>query len=113
MKSEGQGPLAPASLHILLALAAEDMHGYAIMQEIERQSEGRYRLGPGTLYDNIQRLSRDGLIREAAAEDETGDRRRRRYRLSASGRKALEAELERLDKVLRDGRARLRGARAT
>ena len=45
-------PLAPAVLHILLALAGEELHGYGIMQEVIRQSEGRYKLGPGTLYDN-------------------------------------------------------------
>lgn len=100
-------PLAPASLHILLALAAEDMHGYAIMQEVARQSGERYKLGPGTLYDNIQRLARDGLIRELPQRAGEGDRRRRYYRLSGLGRKVLAAEIKRLDKVLRDGRRRL------
>jgi DNA-binding PadR family transcriptional regulator len=59
-------PLAPATLHILLALAGEDLHGYGIMQEVLRQSEGRYKLGPGTLYDNLQRLTAQGLVQEVA-----------------------------------------------
>jgi DNA-binding PadR family transcriptional regulator len=49
-------PLSPAVLHILLALSGEDLHGYGIMQEVARQSEKQYRLGPGTLYDNLQKL---------------------------------------------------------
>ena len=95
-------PLAPATLHILLALAAEDLHGYGIMQEVERQSEGRFRLGPGTLYDNLARLVRDGLVAEAGEEA-----RRRYYRLTASGRRLLTAEIARLETVVRDARASL------
>jgi len=57
-------PLSPATLHILLALAGEEMHGYGIMQEVARQSEGRYKLGPGTLYDNLQRMLDQGLVQE-------------------------------------------------
>jgi len=95
-------PLAPATLHILLALAAEDLHGYGIMQEVERQSEGRFRLGPGTLYDNLARLVRDGLVAEAGEEA-----RRRYYRLTASGRRLLAAEIARLEIVVRDARASL------
>ena len=51
-------PLAPATLHILLSLAGEPMHGYGIMQEVLGQSGGRYNLGPGTLYDTLQRVGR-------------------------------------------------------
>ena len=57
-------PLSPATLHILLALAGEELHGYGIMQEVARQSEGRYKLGPGTLYDNLQRMLDQGLVQE-------------------------------------------------
>ncbi len=107
---DARPPLSPAALHILLALAAGDMHGYAIMQEIERQSEGRYRIGPGTLYDSIQRLTRDGLVRELPQSQSEGKRRKRRYRLSVLGRKVLSAEMRRLEAVLRDGRRRLAAA---
>ena len=55
-------PLSPAALHILLALASEDRHGYGIMREIARQSDGRYKLGPGTLYDNLQKLLDQGIV---------------------------------------------------
>jgi DNA-binding PadR family transcriptional regulator len=99
-------PLAPAALHILLAVAAEDLHGYAIMQEIARQSEGRYKLGPGTLYDNLQRLLDAGLVQECRKS--AGDSRRRHYRLTAAGRRVLAAEIARLDRVVRDGRRALR-----
>ena len=61
-------PLAPAALHILLSLAAEDLHGYGIMQDVARQSEGKYKLRPGTLYDNLQKLIRRAVGRRAWAE---------------------------------------------
>src|SRR5207237_1171186 len=93
-------PLAPATLHILLALAGEDLHGYGIMQEVQRQSEGKYRLGPGTLYDNLARLVREGLAVETQQ-----DARRKYYRLTATGRRVLAAEVARLETVVRDARA--------
>jgi len=95
-------PLAPAVLHTLLALAAEDLHGYGIMQEVQRQSEGRYRLGPGTLYDNLARLMRDGLVAETEQEG-----RRKYYRLTPAGRRVLAAEVGRLETVIRDARPHL------
>ena len=57
-------PLSPAALHILLSLAAEDLHGYGIMQEVVRQSQGKYKLSPGTLYDNLQRLIQREWVEE-------------------------------------------------
>src|SRR6185503_10869459 len=81
-------PLSPATLHILLALAGEEMHGYGIMQEVQRQSIGHYKLGPGTLYDNLQKLLDQGLIAESARAGEP-ESRRRYYRLTAIGKKVL------------------------
>lgn len=105
-------PLAPATLHILLALAAEDLHGYGIMLEVLDQSEGRYRLGPGTLYDNLQRLMNQGLVEEAGGRrPREQDSRRRYYRLSAAGRSVLAAEIARLEEVVRTARLHLAGAR--
>ena len=101
-------PLSPAALHILLALAGEDLHGYGIMQEIARQSEGKYRIGPGTLYDNLKKLFRQGLVEETARRASGDDPRRRYYRLKGLGRGVLAAEVERLDGVLREARAHLR-----
>src|SRR5216683_6904135 len=102
-------PLSPATLHILLALAGEDLHGYGIMQEVARQSEGQYKLGPGTLYDNLQRLMDGGLVQEAGRPGEVS--RRRYYRLNSLGRGVLTAEIARLEGVVRDGRARLQIAK--
>src|ERR1700733_2388791 len=95
-------PLAPAFLHIILALAGEELHGYGIMQEIDRQSEGRYRLGPGTLYDNLQRLGKLGV--GAPAGEGPADSRRRYYRLTSLGRRVISAEISRLEGVVREAR---------
>lgn len=97
-------PLAPATLHILLALAGDEMHGYGIMQEVARQSEGAYKLGPGTLYDNLQRLMDQGMVHQVPSDDP----RRRAYRLNAIGRKVLSAEISRLEGVVREARLHLR-----
>ncbi|HKE28983.1 MAG TPA: helix-turn-helix transcriptional regulator [Bryobacteraceae bacterium] len=101
-------PLSPAALHILLSLAGEDRHGYGIMQEVARQSEGQYRLGPGTLYDNLQKLMTQGIVEEAASRNRNDDPRRKYYRLTRFGRALLTAEVERLDTVIREARIRLR-----
>ncbi|HUB83659.1 MAG TPA: PadR family transcriptional regulator [Bryobacteraceae bacterium] len=92
-------PLAPATLHILLSLASEKMYGYAIMQEVARQSEGRFKLGPGTLYDNLQRLMKQGLVEEAGGFGDDNPRRRY-YRLTGLGRGVFNAEIERLRAVI-------------
>jgi DNA-binding PadR family transcriptional regulator len=97
-------PLAPAVLHILLALAGGDLHGYGIMQEVARQSEGRYKPGPGTLYDNLQRLVKQGLVEPT---DEDPDSRRRYYRLTSLGTGVIAAEIARLETVVREGRLRI------
>jgi DNA-binding PadR family transcriptional regulator len=101
-------PLSPATLHILLALAGEDLHGYGIMQEVTRQSEGQYKLGPGTLYDNLKKLMTQRMVEETKHADSAEDPRRRYYRLSALGRGVLSAEVERLEGVLREARTHLR-----
>jgi DNA-binding PadR family transcriptional regulator len=107
-------PLSPAALHILLSLAGEDRHGYGIMQEVARQSDGQYKIGPGTLYDNLQKLMNQGVVQEAAAKRAAGDDPRRRYyRLSPLGRDILGAEVERLEGVVREARLYLRPRRAT
>ena len=100
-------PLSTATLHILLSLAAEDLHGYAIMQEVQRQSEGKYKLGPGTLYDNLQKMIDRGLVEELGKKPGDEDPRRRYYRLSTLGRGVLTAEISRLDDVVREGKMRL------
>jgi DNA-binding PadR family transcriptional regulator len=100
-------PLSTANLHILLALASGERHGYAIMQEVNDTSEGTVRLGPGTLYRSIQTLVEDGLIEESTrrpGRDE--DQRRRYYRLTSLGRRVLAAESQRLADLLALAKAR-------
>jgi DNA-binding PadR family transcriptional regulator len=101
-------PLSPVVLHILLALVEGERHGYAIAQEAERVSEGRVRMGPGTLYGSIQRVLASGLIREVkpAGRDDAYERRRY-YQLTAFGRRVLEAETARMAALV--GLARRRG----
>src|SRR5437764_9011345 len=97
-------PLSPAALHILLALAGEDRHGYGIMQEVARQSDGQYKLGPGTLCDNLQRLMNQGVVDEVSPRSADEDPRRRYYRLTAQGRGILSAEVTRLEGVVREAK---------
>lgn len=106
--STARSPLSSAALHILLSLAGDDLHGYAIMQEVARQSDGHYKLGPGTLYDNLQKLVRQGLVHELGHKAGDQDPRRRYYRLSAGGREVLATEVSRLENVIREARLRLR-----
>ena len=101
-------PLSPAALHILLALAAEDRHGYGIMQEVARQSGGQYKLGPGTLYDNLQKLSNQGIVEDAPQPSAGDDPRRKYYRLTRFGRGVLSAEIGRLETMVREAKMRLR-----
>jgi DNA-binding PadR family transcriptional regulator len=92
-------PLTPAVFHILLALSEGEEHGYRIMQLVERQSGGTFKMGPGTLYGSIKRMLADGLIEEAGARPDQAqeeDQRRRYYRLTGVGHKAVRAEAERL-----------------
>src|SRR5713226_4991795 len=111
MKDDISGflPLAPATLHILLALAGEDLHGYAIMQEVARQSEGQYKLGPGTLYDNLQRMLDQRLVVDTGRRAGDEDPRRRYYRLGSLGRSVLTAEIARLEGVVREAHVHLQG----
>ena len=100
-------PLSPAVLHILLALAGEDRHGYGIMQEIARQSAGCYKLGPGTLYENLQKLLEQGVVEESPQRFSGDDPRRRYYRLTKFGRKLLSSEISRLEDVVQEAKAHL------
>jgi DNA-binding PadR family transcriptional regulator len=97
-------PLTPVVLHILLALAAGERHGYAVAQDVEALTDGAVRMGPGTLYGSLQRMLTAGLIEETVAGD--ADRARRYYRATAFGRRVLDRELERLARVVDHARAR-------
>jgi DNA-binding PadR family transcriptional regulator len=91
-------PLTPAVFFILFALANGEKHGYAIMQDANVLSDGKFRMGTGTLYTTIQRLLEMGLIEEGRVDAAA---RRRYYRLTRTGRIVFKAELSRMDKVLR------------
>ena len=101
-------PLPTAAFQILLSLADGDLHGYAIMRQVAEQTDGRMRLGPGTLYSSIQTLLEEGCIEEVDRPEytEPGDERRRYYRLTAAGRKLARTEAERLGNLLRVARAK-------
>jgi len=106
-------PLTPATLHILLALAGEDRHGYAIMQEVARQSDNQYKLGPGTLYENLDKLLARGLVKRVSSRTLADDPRRRYYRLTELGSRVLVADVERLKNVVREAKLRLPAAEAS
>lgn len=95
-------PLTPAMFHILLALADGERHGYGIMQEIATGTEGKLRIGPGTLYGSIKRMLSEGLIEEAEERPDPAldDERRRYYRMTSFGRLVAEAEARRLAKLV-------------
>jgi len=104
-------PLSPAALHILLALAGEDFHGYGIMLEVARQSDGQYKLGPGTLYDNLRKLMALRCVEETQRRAADGDPRRRYYRLTGLGRRVLTVEVARLEGVVREAKGYLLGTK--
>jgi DNA-binding PadR family transcriptional regulator len=100
-------PLPLATFHILLALADDDRHGYAILQEVARRTGGELKLGAGTLYRSIQRMLEDGLVverRERPAPEED-DERRRYYRITPLGIAVARAEAARLAALVRMARA--------
>lgn len=113
MPKQKLNPLPSAAFQILLSLAGEDLHGYAIMRQVAEQTGGRMRLGPGTLYSSIQSLLEAKLIEELESHEDSSlnNERRRYYRLTSVGRKLARAEAARLADLLRVARAKkiLRG----
>lgn len=113
MPKQKLSPLPSTAFQILLALVGEDLHGYAIMRSVAEQTEGRMRLGPGTLYSSIRALLEEELIEEVdrPRDSRVRDERRRYYRLTSGGRKLARSEAERLADLLRVARCKniLRG----
>ncbi len=97
-----RAPLTPAVLHILLALAPQERHGYGIMKQVRMDSQGKVKMGPGTLYGSLGRMIKAGLISESdqKVDPELDDERRVYYKISGLGREALSAELERYREVV-------------
>lgn len=102
-------PLTPAVLHILLALLSGDRHGYAIMKQVQEDSQGRTKMGPGTLYGSLGRMLDAGLVAEAETKVDPamGEERRIYYKLTPTGRAALESELQRYRHVVSVAKGRL------
>ncbi|HEY3936518.1 MAG TPA: helix-turn-helix transcriptional regulator [Bryobacteraceae bacterium] len=105
MKTRDVKTLSPQVFHILVALADRDQHGYGIMQDVAARTGGKLRLSAGTLYGSIKRMLQQGLIVELAASGGDEDARRRYYRLTPIGRKAVKAETACMAELLEQARA--------
>ena len=105
---EAMLPLTPAVFHILLALVDGERHGYGIMQEIMGRTEGKVRMGPGTLYGSIKRMQAEGLIKESGIRPDPSldDERRRYYRLTDFGLRVTQAEAQRLAQLVSVARSK-------
>ncbi len=101
-------PLPTAQLHILMALATGDKHGYAIMQEVELFTGGAVTMGPGTLYGAVKQMLTSGFIEESdeRPDPELDDQRRRYYRMTNRGEHVLDAEVGRLEHLVLTARSR-------
>ena len=101
-------PLTPAVFHVLLALSGGERHGYAIMQEVAKETGDSFIMGPGTLYGTLKRLLSAGLVEECGErpDPEINEERRRYYRITASGRSAAEREAHRLAALVRLARGK-------
>ncbi len=101
-------PLTPAVFHVLLALAGGERHGYAIMQEVTASTQGRVKMGPGTLYGTVKRLLAARLIEESdeRPDPQLDDERRRYYRLTALGQRAVQAEAARYAEIVEVARGK-------
>ncbi len=94
--------LSRTAFHVLVAIGPGERHGYGIMQEVERITDGATRLGPGGVYTTIRRLLDDGFIEESdqRPDQEVDDQRRRYYRLTGLGRNVVAAEVARLERLV-------------
>ena len=100
-------PLPPATFHILMALADQERHGYAIIQDVAERTGGELRMSAGTLYRSIQRMLEQDLIMETTKRPAVGDDSRRRYyRITPFGTAVARAEMRRLTQLVRLARAR-------
>lgn len=101
-KEKPEPPLTPAVLHILLSLANQERHGYGIMKQVEAESNGRIKMGPGTLYGSIGRMIASGLIAESGRrpDPKIDDERRVYYKITGLGQESLATELERYREVV-------------
>lgn len=96
--------LPKTSFNILVALSLKPRHGYEIMSQVEEDTQGKIKMGPGALYTSIKQLNKDGLIREL--EDAEGNSRRRYYELTPKGRQQLNAEVEYYESIVKLAKSR-------
>ncbi len=108
MEKHNNSPLTPAVLYILLALSSEERHGYGIMKQVEIDSQGKIKMGPGTLYGSLGRMIEGKLIQESEKriDPRLDDERRIYYKITGLGQKALKAELERYTEVVKVAKQR-------
>jgi DNA-binding PadR family transcriptional regulator len=101
-------PLPVSEFQILLALADEERHGYAIKREVESRTKGDVQLGPGTLYGSVKRMVASGLIEDSdeRPDPELDDERRRYYRITSLGRQVAVAEARRMERLVGIARAK-------
>ena len=98
MGSKERGPLTEPMYYVLMSFLKQDMCGTDITQFVEHKTQGRVRLGPGTLYTLLAKFQEEGYLEETLVEG-----RKRTYRLTAKGRTAYEEELARLRACVLDG----------
>ena len=101
-------PLTTPVFHILLSLADQERHGYGIMLDVAAQTDGALQLGPGTLYGCLKRMLAAGLVKESGErpDPEIDDERRRYYSITSFGSKVVRAEAQRLERAVKEARAR-------
>ena len=106
-RSDEELPLSPPVFYVLLALADQDRHGYAIMQEVEKRTEGKVRLLPGSLYSTLKRMLATGLIAECDGDaSQPDDERRRYYRITRHGKEVAAAEADRMATLIAVARSK-------
>jgi DNA-binding PadR family transcriptional regulator len=109
---KAHAPLSPPVFHILLSLSEEERHGYGMMQDVSQQTGGALQMGPGTLYGCLKRMLADGLIEESGERPDpalgpgSGEERRRYYRITPVGRRAVRAEARRMAGALEAARSK-------
>ncbi len=109
--SSHDGELSNVAVEILVSLLQGEKHGYAIKLDVEERIGDGFLLGSGSLYQALQRLERRGYIAEVKRASSPDARRGRVYRIERAGKRALEAELARMDRVLKAARRKIAPAK--
>ncbi len=105
-RSDEELPLSPPVFYVLLAVADQERHGYAIMQEVEKRTEGKVQLLPGSLYSTLKRMVAACLIEECDGAGKSDDERRRYYRITNHGKEVAAAEVDRMATLIAVARSK-------